>query len=333
MSEKSVNILVVAGDEVLRQTVVSALEGQGYRALGCDTGGDALRLAREVPPQVVLADLSPDDMPPSRLVEGLKAADAAAGVILVSCPGAGRPSDDLTPEEVVGHLTKPLDMAELRVLVRRAVRHRSLSSENARLTASLRDASEALEKEVSRRKFADEALKTSLRRLELAFDQATLHTHELKQEITQRRQAEEALARSEELRRLRAAREAKEEERRRLAEELHDETLAELAGVLAELGFLARQAQGGAAEIEQGLDALRDRVREIEGRLREIVQGIFPSVLTNLGLLPALRSYLEELDTPPDQDGTPLEIEVRAKGFDNGRLPEQVELATYRFVQ
>ena len=43
------------------------------------------------------------------------------------------------------------------------------------------------------------------------------------------------------LRRLQVAQEAKDQERKRLAEELHDETLAELTSFILELGLLSRQ--------------------------------------------------------------------------------------------
>jgi hypothetical protein len=77
----------------------------------------------------------------------------------------------------------------------------------------VQQASKALASEVATRKFAEEALQTSLRRLELAFTQANYYTGELRKEILTRKQAEEALAHSEELRRLQAAQEAKERER------------------------------------------------------------------------------------------------------------------------
>ena len=76
---------------------------------------------------------------------------------------------------------------------------------------------------------------------------------------------------------------AKEQERKRLAEELHDETMAELASVVVDLGILSRSAKQIPPELDDALSEIRDRVRGGERRLRQIVRGIFPSVLTNLG--------------------------------------------------
>ena len=125
----------------------------------------------------------------------------------------------------------------------------------------------------------------------------------------------------------------KEQERRRLSEELHDETLAELAGVATELFLMARRAAEAPSDLAADLNELRVRVRGTESRLREIVRGIFPSTLTNLGLLPALHSFLEELAARSQDSETPLRVQISASGFKGDRLPEQVELAAYRVIQ
>ena len=125
----------------------------------------------------------------------------------------------------------------------------------------------------------------------------------------------------------------KERERRKLSEELHDETLAELASVRIELGLMARTAPGTPPELEENLAELRERVRGTEMRLREIVRGIFPSALANLGLLPAVRAFLEDLASRPIESAKPLHIELSDSGFENERLPEVIELAAYRVIQ
>jgi PAS domain S-box-containing protein len=186
-------------------------------------------------------------------------------------------------------------------------------------------------RDVTQRELAEIALRVANKALEDTNVQ-------LRDEIAQRKAAEEALARSEALRRLQVAADAKEQERKRLAEELHDQTLAQLSSIIVELGFLAKQSQTGgngnaASAIVQHLDDLRARVRTTEQGLRQIVQGIYPAVLTNLGLVPALRAYFEQLTVQPVNNPTSIKIELVATGLDTERLPEQVELAVYRVVQ
>ena len=147
------------------------------------------------------------------------------------------------------------------------------------------------------------------------------------------REAQES-AREQELRRLQAAQEAREQERQRLAEELHDETMAELASTVVDLGFLAsRYSKEFSPELRGEMGELRERARGTERKLRQIVQGIFPSVLTNLGLMPALRTYIEHLSARPIPSPHRLELELKATGLDDGRLPEEIEIGLYRVIQ
>lgn len=126
---------------------------------------------------------------------------------------------------------------------------------------------------------------------------------------------------------------SKEYERKLLAAELHDQTLAELAGLAVELGFLAHQVSGHSDELKLSVDQLRDRLKETDQGLRSIVQGIFPPVLTIMGLLPAVNSYLSDLSGRPVASVHPIEVRLIAAGFDKDRLDEGLEISLYRVIQ
>lgn len=131
-----------------------------------------------------------------------------------------------------------------------------------------------------------------------------------------------------------AAETAREEERKALAAELHDETMQELGSLAVEMAFLKRQAAGLSPELESGLDELRSRLKSTDRRLREIVLGIFPPALALRGLVPALTSLLSDLSAKTVASPHPLEIELRTTGFgDQERLPEEVEIGVYRVIQ
>jgi PAS domain S-box-containing protein len=170
--------------------------------------------------------------------------------------------------------------------------------------------------------------------LRQATEKALVNTNRgLELEIERRRVVERALIRSEQIRRLQTAEEAKESERKRLSEELHDETLVQLSSVVAELGLVSRMLSTGADGAEESLVELRERVKTTEQGLRRIVLGIYPAVLTNLGLVPALRAHLGELSRRTGE-GTPgVKIDMKASGFGEARLPEDIEVAVYRVVQ
>jgi two-component system sensor histidine kinase UhpB len=120
---------------------------------------------------------------------------------------------------------------------------------------------------------------------------------------------------------------SQEEERLRLARELHDETAQALAALTIALDR-ARDDLGGATT-----DA-RERIgeaREIAGRLlsetRRLILGLRPSVLDDLGLVPAIR-WLSE--TSLVDRGVEVAIEADEGG---ARLPGHVEVALFRIIQ
>ena len=127
--------------------------------------------------------------------------------------------------------------------------------------------------------------------------------------------------------------EAKEEERKNLAAELHDQTLADLGGLAVELGFLADQASVYSEDLKLSVDEVRERLTNSDRALREIVQGIFPPVLTIMGLIPAVNSFLSDISGRSVPSPHNIEVLLVATGFNNGRLEESLEISLYRVIQ
>ena len=75
--------------------------------------------------------------------------------------------------------------------------------------------------------------------------------------------------------------------------------MASLAAMAMELGFLGRQAAQVSQDLGDRLADIVTRVRDTDRQLRHVVSGIFPSVLTDLGLVRAVRAYLEQLSGRP----------------------------------
>jgi signal transduction histidine kinase len=121
---------------------------------------------------------------------------------------------------------------------------------------------------------------------------------------------------------------AREDERRRLAREMHDgpaqSMAAALFGVDLALIALDREPVTARDEILRARELLRDALDDVRG----MMAGLRPRLLDERGLLAALRSLA---------GGTPLwgpEITVHAQGLnDADRLPADVELALYRIAQ
>lgn len=85
-----------------------------------------------------------------------------------------------------------------------------------------------------------------------------------------------------------------EEERARLARELHDELGANLTAISIDVGGAADQVRVTDAGIAQRLDRARAMLVTTVELKRRIVENLRPSLLDNLGLAAAVHSYCEE---------------------------------------
>ncbi|MGH9576959.1 MAG: histidine kinase, partial [Terriglobales bacterium] len=119
---------------------------------------------------------------------------------------------------------------------------------------------------------------------------------------------------------------AEEEERRRIARELHDGTGQALTSLLLQLRAL--QQARSLDKVHSDLDLLRKSTADAVEDLRRISRGLHPTVLDDFGLVPALRRLAE--DTAADGN---LKVQFSADGLEQVRLPRTVEVAVYRTVQ
>src|SRR5713226_3945630 len=118
---------------------------------------------------------------------------------------------------------------------------------------------------------------------------------------------------------------AQEQERKRIARELHDETSQVLTSLLISLAILEESIS-----TQQAHDRIADTRKLAHQTLRAIRNlsiDLRPSALDDLGLLPALRWYVKEY-----QQKCAIEVEFIASGFKE-RLPAEMETALYRIVQ
>uniref|UniRef100_Q023R2 Oxygen sensor histidine kinase NreB n=1 Tax=Solibacter usitatus (strain Ellin6076) TaxID=234267 RepID=Q023R2_SOLUE len=115
-------------------------------------------------------------------------------------------------------------------------------------------------------------------------------------DITKRKQAEAALQRSEsELRALaRSLITAQEDERRRVARDLHDDVTQRLALLSIEIGKLATETSGSVEEIRKRLRYFQSQARLASNEVRRLSHGLHPSVIEDFGLSTALEDFCQE---------------------------------------
>lgn len=119
--------------------------------------------------------------------------------------------------------------------------------------------------------------------------------------------------------------EAQERERRRIAQELHDDTAQRLAALGLRIAVLRRKAGEGA--LAEELAATRIEIMDTLEELRRVARGLRPPALDELGLVAAVEVHARELR---EQFG--LQVEVERPGTEPPLDPE-AELAAYRIVQ
>ncbi len=83
------------------------------------------------------------------------------------------------------------------------------------------------------------------------------------------------------------------EERRRLERDLHDGAQQRILAVGLRLGAL--QASGDEADLHRGIAEVREELHTALEELRDLARGIYPAVLTQGGLAPALEAVVERL--------------------------------------
>lgn len=122
---------------------------------------------------------------------------------------------------------------------------------------------------------------------------------------------------------LRRLNEVLESELKRIAHALHDEAGQMLASVHIVLADIASDLP---AQARSRFDEVNRLLREIELQLRNLSHELRPTMLDNLGLVPALEFLAEKV---AKRSGLTISVEAETQE----RLPASVETALYRIVQ
>jgi len=192
---------------------------------------------------------------------------------------------------------------------------------------------QAIVRDVSERKHAEEAIRQAHDELERRVEERTAElartSEELRAEIIERRRIEETLRKNEDVRNelLRQLGAAQEQERWRIARELHDQMGQRLSALLLGLKSLSNTSSGRQPAVEQ-LGQLIEITNQLVDGVRTLAWELRPLVLDDLGLVTALRTYLEEWATRAK-----IPTGFVDRGLDNRRLPADIETTLYRVVQ
>jgi PAS domain S-box-containing protein len=139
-------------------------------------------------------------------------------------------------------------------------------------------------------------------------------------DITERKRAEENLKLYVE-----EITKAQEEERKRIARDLHDETVQELAALTLDIEATKRGDRRLSEDTANALERIQEKARDIMNGVNRFSAELRPDVLDQMGLLSALSWLAENIVD---------EIDVRVEFTgDERRLPSEVELVLFRIAQ
>ncbi len=117
-----------------------------------------------------------------------------------------------------------------------------------------------------------------------------------------------------------------EEERKRIARELHDETSHAISSIILGLKVLQENSEEYVRQKE--ITRLRELALHTLEEVHDLAWQLRPSILDKFGLKVAIESYIEEF-----RKKYPVEFDVIINGIDTERLRTDIETAIFRIIQ
>lgn len=112
----SARVLVIDDDPQVRHLIRLVLEEEGFVVGAAMDGAQALRLAAEQPPELVVLDVSLPDVTGATVADQLRAAWPALPVLMITADGSA--AEKAARLGAYAYLHKPFDVSELVALVR-----------------------------------------------------------------------------------------------------------------------------------------------------------------------------------------------------------------------
>jgi signal transduction histidine kinase len=155
------------------------------------------------------------------------------------------------------------------------VRLSQLNERLRRRTVELAAANRQLKKEILRRQAVEKALRESEQHYGLLLEQS----HHMQEQL--RRLSRQILS-------------AQEEERRRISRDLHDEVGQVLTGINLHLAMLKKESTDNARDLKRKIARTQRLVLKSMNTVHRFAAQLRPAALDDLGLIPALHSYVED---------------------------------------
>ena len=296
----TIRILTVDDNEALRYSLVRSLRDAGYEVVEARTGAEAIARAAELPDLITL-DVNLPDMNGFQVCRKIKADPATTHIPVLHVS-----STFVDPKSRIqgleggadAYLAEPIDRGELVATVGALLRLKRAETA-ARLQA---EAAETARREIAQLNATLEA-RVSERTAELKIANEGLR--ELSVRILQ----------------------LQDEERRRIARELHDTVGQLLAAITMNMAVVEGELASLSSDAQKAFFENRAFVQQILQGIRTISHLLHPPLLDESGLPSALRWYVEEFS---QRSGIKVDLQV-SPGFE--RFSPELETTVFRIVQ
>jgi signal transduction histidine kinase len=295
-----IKVLTVDDNEAMRYSLVRALRDAGYQVVEARTGAEALARAAELPDLITL-DVNLPDIDGFQVCRRIKGNPATTHIPILHVS-----STFVDPESRVqglqggadAYLAEPIDRAELVATVAALLRLKQAE------TAARQQAEAA---EIARRELAQLNATLEVRVSE--------RTAELKTANDSLRELSGRLL------------QMQDDERRRIARELHDSVGQLLAAIAMNMTVVEREMDGLSPEAKKAFSENRSFVEQILRGIRTISHLLHPPLLDESGLRSALQWYVEEFS---QRSGIEVALDCSPEV---GRFSCELETAIFRIVQ
>lgn len=287
------DILIIEDIPAPLASLADLMADNGYHVRQCRDGKEAWRLLQINIPALILLDVQSTEITGYDICRQLKAKlNTVIPVIFISASHDIQSIKLAFEQHVVDYIVKPYDATELLSRVKMHLKIRALQ----------------LHQDVN------------------GADQAQL----LQIEIAQRRQAEAGLLASrQQLRQLTGHLQTiREEERARIAREIHDDLGQSLTVASIDLVKLKSHVADQSGDIEQQIDDIIEVLEHAANTARAISENLRPGMLDILGLGPAIEHHVQRFSA---RTGICCKLSMTNEG--DFAVTEQISIAIFRIVQ
>ena len=139
-------ILIVDGEESIREIVGKAVNQVGHEAVTAKNGEEALELLRKGPFAILITDIKMPEMDGFEWMKSVRAESSTVPVLCMTEHGAPHPYTDVVASGATDYITKPFTLDEMNAKLNRLLREKNLIRDLTEKLIELEGANEALKR-------------------------------------------------------------------------------------------------------------------------------------------------------------------------------------------